>query len=142
MVTLSLNDNISAQVNLATSQVTSSCTLMIYFAFLLRIVFGPFTYFEVVTFHYAMRATSVSFITMLTFSRVLKTIFILDFHRIAVVPDRKVMIFMGWVTLICTSAYLLQEAVVRRIRGLDHFSRWSISIYLGKVCLYGIVLLL
>ena len=106
-------------------------------------MFGPFTNLGVVAYHYGMRATSVSFITMLTFSRILKTLFILDFHRMATVPEEKVIICMGLVTFICTLAYLLQEAVVRRIRGLDHFSRWSISIYLGKVvCLNGSLILL
>ena len=140
MVTLSIIGNISARVNLATSQVFTCCTIILHFAFLTRIMFGPFSYFGVVTYHYAIRAYSVCFITMLTFSRVLKTIFILDFNRIAVVPEQKVMICMGCITFIFTLAYLLQEAVVRRIRGLDHFGRWYMSLYLGKVvCLNGIL---
>ena len=124
---------ISARVNLRTSQIASSCTVILYLAFLFRILFGSFTHSGVVVFHYLTRATSVSFTTMLTFSRVLKTFLILDFHRMSLVPEHSVMICMHFVTVASTLVYLLQEAVVRKTRGLPNYGRWSVSIYLGKV---------
>ena len=99
----------------------------------MRIMFGPFTYNGVVVYHYAIRVSIVSLLTMLTFNRVLKTLFILDFQRMSAVPEQKVMICMGLVTTIFTLAHLGEEAVTRRILGLDHFGRWYLSIYLGKV---------
>ena len=105
----------------------------------MRVLFGPFHYYGVVFYHYASRATSVSFITMLTFNRVLMTLFIVDFSRMTAVPEKKVLIYMGLVTFIINVAYLLQEAVFRSLRGLEHFSRGSLSFYLGKVVrFYGI----
>jgi hypothetical protein len=70
---------------------------------------------------------------MLSFNRVVKTLFILDFQRMASVYEEKVMICMGVFTSILTVAYVVQEAVVRRNRGLNHFASWYLSIYLGKV---------
>ena len=104
-----------------------------HFAFLWRIIFGPFTYYGIVTYHYGTRLISVSFITMLTFNRVLKAFFILDFQRISLIPENRVMSSLCFVTVICSLIYLLQETIVREIRGLNHFGRWSLSIYLGKV---------
>ena len=110
--------------------------MFIYLTLLIRIMFGPFTYNGLVVHHYAFRVSSVSLLTMLTFNRVLKTLFILDFQRMSAVPEQKVMICMGLVTSICTLAHLVEEAVTRRILGLDHFSREYWSIYLGKVGTY------
>ena len=105
----------------------------------MRVLFGPIQYYGVVFYHYASRATCVSFITMLTFTRVLMTLFIIDFSRMTALPEKKVLIYMGLVTFIINVAYLLQEAVVRSLRGLEHFSRGSLSFYLGKVVrFYGI----
>ena len=98
-----------------------------------RIIFGPFTYYGVVTYHYGSRLTFVSFLTMLTFNRVLKALFILDFQRISLIPEHRVMGSLCFVTAICSLIYLLQEAIVREVRGLNHFGRWSLSIYLAKV---------
>ena len=124
---------ISARVNLATCQVASGFIIILYFAFILRIIFGAFTYYGVVTYHYGTRLTFVSFITMITFNRVLKALFILDFQRISLIPEHRVMSSLCFVTVICSLIYLLQEAIVREIRGLNHFGGWSLSIYLGKV---------
>ena len=108
-------------------------TLFVYFAFLVRIVFGPFPASGVVAFHYATRLGAVSFLTMLTFSIVLKTLFILDFQRLSLIPEQKVMNCFTAVTVFCSLIYLLQEAAVRHFRGLDHFGRWALNTYLGKV---------
>ena len=70
---------------------------------------------------------------MLTFNRVLKTLFILDFERMTAVAEKKVMIWMGVVTSIGTLTHLVEEAVTRRIRGLDQFARLCTHVYLGKV---------
>ena len=124
---------ISAKINLATSHMTTVCTVIIYIALLLRIVFGPFPLYGVVAFHYSLRVANVSFIIMLTFNRIISALFIIDFDRMAAMPDRHVIIYLGAVTFIFTLAHVVQEAVIRRLRGLDHFARMSIFEYLGKV---------
>ena len=125
--------NITAQVNLATCRVMSSCALSLYLPVLLRIFFGPFSYGGVVAYHYTTRVCIVSFLTMITFNKVLKTLFILDFERMTAVSEKKVMIWMGVVTSIGTLTHLVEEAVTRRIRGLDQFARLCTNVYLGKV---------
>jgi hypothetical protein len=100
---------------------------------LLRIIFGPFTLFGVVAYHYGLRVTIVSLLVMLTFNRVITTLFIHDFQRMAAVAENTVMICMAVVTMICTVAHVIQEAVVRDSHGLDHFARVDIFYYLGQV---------
>ena len=78
---------------------------------------------------------------MLTFKTVLKTLFIIDFDRMAEVPEEKVMVWMVVVTSVCTLAHLGEEAILRNIRGLDHYSRQCYNIYLGKVVLNGLTFL-
>jgi hypothetical protein len=103
---------------------------------LVRFIFGPFTLFGVVAYHYGMRVTTVFLLIMLTFNRVITTLFIHDFQRMAAVPESTVMVWMAVVTMICTVAHAIQEAVVRDSHGLDHFARMDIFFYLGKVVLY------
>ena len=103
-----------------------------YFALLLRIVFGPFPLYGVVAFHYGLRVTNVSFTIMLTFNRIISALFIIDFDRMAAIPERHVMICLGVVTFIFTLAHVVQEVVIRRLRGLDHFARMIIFDYLGS----------
>ena len=57
----------------------------------------------------------------------------IDFDRMSAVAERKVMIWMGAVTSFCTLTHMLEEAVTRNAKGLDHFARWCFNIYLGKV---------
>ena len=109
------------------------CTVLLYVTLLVRIIFGPFTLFGVVAYHYGQRVTIVSLLIMLTFNRVITTLFIHDFQRMAAVPENTVMIWMAVVTMICTVAHVIQEAVVRDSHGLDHFARMDIFYYLGKV---------
>ena len=125
--------HISAKINLATTHVSTVCTFISYMALLLRIVFGPFPLYGVVAFHYGLRVTTVSFIIMLSFNRIISALFIIDFDRMAAIPDSHVMICMGAFTFIFTMAHAAQEAVIRRLRYLDHFARMSIFEYLGKV---------
>jgi hypothetical protein len=106
-----------------------------YLAFLGRIMFGPFPIPVVIALHYVSRATTVSFLTMLAFNRVVKTLFILDFQRMTAVPEKSVLISMGGVTFLCTSTHIVQEILARQSRGLQHFPRMFLSIYLGKVVL-------
>ena len=115
---------------------TSVLWIILYLAVLGRIMSGPFPYAGVVAFHYLERVGMVSFLTMLSFSRVVKTLFILDFQRMSAVPEKMVMTCMGVVTFFCTSAHVVQEALVRRSRGLDHFGRMSFFSYLGQVVSY------
>ena len=100
---------------------------------MVRIIFGPFTLFGVVAYHYGQRVTTVSLLIMLTFNRVITTLFIHDFQRMSAVPEKTVMICMAVVTLICTVAHVIQEAVARDSHGLDHFARMDIFYYLGEV---------
>ena len=100
--------------------------------FMLRLLYGPLSLPVVVFTHYLMRLWTTITITMITFNRVLKTLFIIDFQRISMVSEEKVMKLFGFITLFSSVLYLLQEAVVRYFRGLNHFGR-SFSIYLGKV---------
>ena len=93
-------------------------------------------------YHYYTRFTVVSLLTMLTFKTILKTLFIVDFDRMAAIPEEKVIRWMVVVTSLCTLAHLGEEAVIRNIHGLDHYSRQCYNIYLGNVVLNGIILLL
>ena len=118
-----------------TFHVVSFFSISLYIAFLLRILFGPFSYNGVVAFHYVTRVLVVSFLTMLSFKTVVNTFFIVDFDRMSAVAEKKVMIWMGAVTAICTLTHVVEEAVTRQAKGLDHFARWCFNIYLGKVYL-------
>ena len=111
----------------------SGSLVILYLAFMMRIVLGPFPYSGVVAYHYLVRATTVSIITMLTYSRVLKTFFIFDFNKMSLIPEQETIRSFYLVTFLCTLVYLLQECAVRNIRGLPHYARWSISMYFGKV---------
>ena len=124
---------ISAQVNLATCRVTAAGTLAIHAALLVRIFFGPFGYLGVVAFHYAARIVFCSFLTMITFNRVLKAFFIYDFHRLSLIPEHKVMSVFGGVTALISVICFVQEWVLRHVRGLEHYGRGDAYFYLGKV---------
>ena len=123
----------SALVNVATCQVVSYCTVVLFVAVLMRIVFGPFNYGGVVALHYWMRIVWSCTLSMLTFKTVLKTLFILDFQKMSSVPEHTLMTWMWVVTAICTMAHLVQEAVLRHTLGLHHFGRICFNIYLAKV---------
>ena len=116
-----------------TFHVVSSFSIALYFAFLSRIIFGPFSYNGVVAFHYGSRLLVVSFLTMLSFKTVVNTLFVVDFDWMSGLAERKVMIWMGAVTSVSTLMHVLDEAVTRKAKGLDHFARWCFNIYLGKV---------
>ena len=121
---------------MAINKETSVLWIILYLSLLARIMLGPFPYAGVVAFHYFQRVSMVSFLTMVAFSRVVKTMFILDFQRMLAVPEKGVMTCMGVVTFFCTSAHVVQEALVRRSRGLDHFGRMYFFSYLGQVVSY------
>ena len=120
-------------MNVATCQVVSYCTVLLYLAILMRIMFGPFTYAGVVALHYWTRLTILCFFSMLTFKTVLKTLFILDFPKMTSIPEQTVMMWMWVVTSICAMAHLVQEAVLRHALGIHHFGRMCFYIYMGKV---------
>ena len=124
---------ILARVNLVTSQVSTFCNIILHLAIVFRIILGPFPIYCVVVYHYAVRFTTVCFLIMLTINRIISVLFILDFQRMMAISEKNVMICVGVVTSICTMACVLQEVVVRNTRGLHHFSRLYISIWLGKV---------
>ena len=122
----------SAKVNLATSRISSVLVSLSYTILMIRMLYGPLNLPVVVFFHYLVRLHSTSLLTMMTFNRVLRTLFIIDFKRISLVPEEKVMKLFGLVTLLTSVMYLLQEAAVRNFRGLNHFGR-AFGVYLGKV---------
>ena len=78
----------------------------------------------------------VSFLTMLTFKTLLQSLFIMDFDRMAAIPEQRVMVSMMLVTSLSTLAHIGEEVVIRNIRGLDHFARLCFNAYLGKVVLW------
>ena len=124
---------ISAKVNLAICHVLSFCTICLYLGVLWRLLFGPLPYNFVVFYHYETRITLVSYLTMLSFKMVLKTLFIIDFDRTSTLADKNVIFCLASVTLF--SNLILQgiEMIIRNIFGLDHFGRLCFNIYLGKV---------
>ena len=125
--------NFSALVNLSTNRVFSVLMMLHYLGILARIMLGPFPVPGLVAFHYLQRATTVSFLTMLAFNRVLKTLFILDFQRMTAVPEKCILISMGMITFLCTSFHIFQEVLARRSLGLDHFPRGDFYDLLSKV---------
>ena len=100
---------------------------------LLRILLGPFPYFVVVAFHYWIRIITVSFVTMLSFKIVVQTLFILDFDRMAMVAEARMMFGMGACTTSLTLIHVVMEALPRNHRGLEHYPRWCLSVYISKV---------
>ena len=104
-----------------------------YLAILARIMIGPFPVPGVVALHYVNRVTTVSFLTMLAFNRVLNTLFILDFQRMTAVPEKTVMISLGVVTFLCTSTHIVQEVLARESRGLEHFASFYLSAILARL---------
>ena len=75
----------------------------------------------------------MSMINMLIFKTSLNILFILDFNRMAAISETKVMAWMFVTTLVSTVGHLIEEAVTRNSRGLNHFSRQCVNAYLGKV---------
>ena len=130
---ISLITHVAARVNLATYQVVFCCIIVFHLGVLLRIVYGPLSYNVVVLFHYGSRITVVSFITMLTFKIFLKTLFIIDFDRMAAIPETNVLFCLTFVTSLCTLAHIGEEMFLRNFLGLDHFARACFNIYLAKV---------
>ena len=94
---------------------------------------GPFTRAGVVAYHYGVRIMTMSMINMLIFKTSINILFIWDFNRMAAISERKVMAWMLVTTLVSTLAHLIEEAVTRNTRGLNHFSRQCFITYLGKV---------
>ena len=81
--------------------------MCIYAGILNRLLLGPITLAGVVVMHYVSRIAMVSFLTMLTFKTVLKIFFVLDFDRIASMPERNVMMCLWAVNIMLTSAQVL-----------------------------------
>ena len=126
----------SAHVNLAAYHTISCFLIVLFIGFLLRILLGPFSYAGVVAYHYSRRLWTMSIINMLTFKTGLNVLFIWDFNRMANISEKKVMTWMFLTTSISTLANLLEEALTRDNRGLNHFSRQCFNTYLGKVVQY------
>ena len=108
-----------------------------------RILLGPFTRDGIAAYHYGVRIMTISIINMLTLKTSLNILFIRDFDRMAAISETKVMAWMCVTTLVSTVAHIIEEAITRNSRGLNHFARWCFNTYLGKVGLsYHSVLLL
>ena len=108
-------------------------TVTLYFTLIVRIFLGPLPFTVVVAYHYLLRIFVVSLCFMLTFNRILTSVFVLNHHWIGSVPEKQVMICFGVFTFTCTLAGIIQEAIIRDRRGLDHFGRWYLFIWMGKV---------
>ena len=100
---------------------------------LVRIIFGPFGYFGVAASHYASRIVFGSFLTMITLNKLLKALFIYDFHRLSLIPEHTVMSVFGGVAVLLSVLYFVQEWVLRHVHGMNHYGRWEAFYYLGKV---------
>ena len=120
---------------MATYQVVSFCIIALYFVVMMRILFGPLSYNLVVLFHYGSRITMVSFVTMTTFKMFLKTLFIINFERMAAISEKNVLVCLVLVTFFCTSAHIAEEIFIRQFLGLDHFARFCFNMYFAKVVL-------
>ena len=114
-------------------QVLSGCTILLYLSSMMRLLVGPFAYAGVVVVHYWSRITIVSFETMLTFKTILTTLFILDFNRMATIPEKRVIYCMWMVTFFFTMSHLVHEFTLRHTLGYLHFGRMCFYLYLGKV---------
>ena len=123
------------------SKIFAICSIGIFSAVLLRILLGPFSYSGVVAFHYWIRVTGTSFLAMITFKTLLRTCFILHFDKMTAISEENVIIMMGIFTSIFTITFLVWEVLLRQHLGLDHFARWCLNTYLGKVREGGGVLL-
>ena len=123
----------SAQINLKLLEFVSIFFILLNLFLVFRIIFSPLPYLGIVAYHYLWRITMVSFMTMLTFKIVVKTLFILDFERMAMVSEQRMMMSMGAITTIIIVIHLAAEALLRNHRNLDHYARWCINVYLGKV---------
>ena len=122
-----------AKVNVAICQVLSCCSIIQNLFILLRLLVGPFSYAGVLIDHYWLRITMVSFLTMLTFKMILTTLFILDFNKMTLIPEKMVMRCMWMVTVILTLAHLGLEIYLRHTYEYQHFGRLCFFLYLGKV---------
>ena len=100
---------------------------------MVRILVGPLPLFGAVTFHYETRINLVSLLTLLTLKIVVKTLFILDFDRMAMIAETKMMMWICGSTTIFTLTHLALEAFLRNHRGLGHYPRWCLSVYISKV---------
>ena len=120
-------------MNLTSNQVVSICSMLMLLGFLCRILLGPFTYSGVVAWHYLTRITYVSSLTMSTFKTVVRTLFILDFDRMAAIPEERMMMWMCACNTVSVLANLGMETFLRNHQGLDHFGRMCLNVYLGKV---------
>ena len=116
-----------------TYQVVSCCIIVLHQIVILRILIGPLSYNVLVLYHYGVRITVISFITMITFKLFLKTLFIIDFDRMAAIPENNVLVCLALVTSFCTLAHIAEEMFIRNFLGLDHFGRFCFNIYLAKV---------
>ena len=70
---------------------------------------------------------------MSTFKTVVRTLFILDFDRMAAVSEKSMMIWMCACNTVSVLVHLGMEAFLWNHQGLDHFGRMCLNVYLGKV---------
>ena len=98
-----------------------------------RFTIGPVSYLGIVAYHYIFRLSMVSFMTMLTFKIVVKTLFILDFERMAMVSEQRMMTAMGVFTTILIVIHSAAEAWLRNHRNLEHYARWCLNVYIAWV---------
>ena len=86
-----------------------------------------------VGFHYLQRSQTAAFLFMLAFRVVIKLFFILDFERMSSVSETQVMISFSLITFVCTGLHLVHEYITRVERGLNHFPRLTVYVWLAMV---------
>ena len=130
----------AAKINLTTYVVLACLGILMYLGMLLRILNGPFPYVGVVLFHYGSRIILVSLLTMLTFKIVIKSLFIMDFDRMAMIEEKTMLKGMAAFTTLVTGLHVGMEVFLRNHRGLEHYPRWCLSVYISKVGLIYILM--
>ena len=123
----------SARVNLSMCTVLTTCGIVLYFGLLFRILHGPLPSFAAVAFHYGIRIILVTLLTMLTFKIIVKILFILDFDRMTMIPESTIMCFLCACTTFSIVSHVALEVLLRNLRGLQHYPRWCLVVYISKV---------
>ena len=111
----------------------TTCGIVLDFGLLLRIFNGPFPSFGAVAFHYGIRIIFVTLLTMLTFKIVVKALFILDFDRMTMIPENTIMCLLYACTTMASVSHVALEVLLRNHRGLQHYPRWCLVVYISKV---------
>ena len=113
--------------------VLTASGIVLYSGLLLRILYGPLPSFGAVAFHYGVRIILVTILTMLTFKIIVQVLLILDFDKMTMIPENTMMSLLGATTAIAIVCHVALEILLRNHRGLEHYPRWCLVVYISKV---------